>query len=148
MQHELESLRNRISVLEDAELEVMERQEAADAALATATTDHEQVSNDLAAARESLTKQVAALHEDVAAEQTQRQQAAGGLPEALLTLYDRVRDKSHGVGAARLYQGRCEGCNMQMTTADLQRIRAAPLDEVIRCEECSRILVRTGESGL
>ncbi len=31
MQHELDSLRARISVLEDAELEVMERQEAADA---------------------------------------------------------------------------------------------------------------------
>jgi predicted nucleic acid-binding Zn-ribbon protein len=27
-------------------------------------------------------------------------------------------------------------------------IRAKPSNEVVRCEECQRILVRTGESGL
>jgi predicted nucleic acid-binding Zn-ribbon protein len=27
-------------------------------------------------------------------------------------------------------------------------IAKAPSDEVVRCEECSRILVRTSESGL
>ena len=32
--------------------------------------------------------------------------------------------------------------------AELATIKAAPADEVVRCEECSRILVRTAESGL
>ena len=31
---------------------------------------------------------------------------------------------------------------------DLGVIAKAPLDEVIRCEECNRILVRTAESGI
>jgi hypothetical protein len=31
---------------------------------------------------------------------------------------------------------------------DLNDIRAAEPDEVLRCEECRRILVRTSESGL
>ena len=30
----------------------------------------------------------------------------------------------------------------------MNRIKAAPADEVLRCEECRRILVRTAESGL
>jgi predicted nucleic acid-binding Zn-ribbon protein len=30
----------------------------------------------------------------------------------------------------------------------MSRIKAAPADEVLRCEECGRILVRTAESGL
>jgi hypothetical protein len=30
----------------------------------------------------------------------------------------------------------------------MNRIKAAPDDEVLRCEECRRILVRTAESGL
>ncbi|MET1038460.1 MAG: C4-type zinc ribbon domain-containing protein, partial [Aeromicrobium sp.] len=32
--------------------------------------------------------------------------------------------------------------------ADLRELKAAPEDEVLRCPECSRILVRTAESGL
>jgi len=66
---------------------------------------------------------------------------ATGLPADLLDLYDRLRAQ-HGVGAAALSNGRCEGCHLSLNTVDLGRIRAAPPDEVIRCEECRRILVR------
>jgi len=66
---------------------------------------------------------------------------AADLPADLLDLYDRLRAQ-HGVGAAALRHGRCEGCHLSLNTVDLGRIRAAPPDEVIRCEECRRILVR------
>jgi predicted nucleic acid-binding Zn-ribbon protein len=148
MQHELESLRGRIAVLEDAELEVMERQEAADAALLAASAEHDQVTADLTTAKEALDKQLASIHADITTEQQARESAAAGIPESLLVLYEKVRGQHHGVGAARLYQGRCEGCNMQMTMADMGKIKSAPMDEVLRCEECMRILVRTPDSGL
>ena len=35
-----------------------------------------------------------------------------------------------------------------LTAADLTRYRAASPEEVLRCEECDRILVRTPESGI
>jgi predicted nucleic acid-binding Zn-ribbon protein len=70
-----------------------------------------------------------------------------GLDAALLALYEKIRESS-GTGAAMLRARRCEGCHMELTPQDLQRIRAAADDEVVRCEECRRILVRTGESGL
>jgi predicted nucleic acid-binding Zn-ribbon protein len=70
------------------------------------------------------------------------------LPAELVALYDKVRAASGGVGAAALQRGRCEGCHLQLNTTDLNRIREAPADEVLRCEECRRILVRTPESGL
>jgi len=66
----------------------------------------------------------------------------------LLSLYERVRAASGGVGAARLYQRRCEGCRLELNATERGRIRAAPDDAVIRCEECGRILVRTPDSGL
>jgi predicted nucleic acid-binding Zn-ribbon protein len=52
------------------------------------------------------------------------------------------------VGAAALRAGRCQGCHLTLNTVDLNQIRASAPDEVIRCEECRRILVRTPESGL
>ena len=53
-----------------------------------------------------------------------------------------------GVGAAPLRARRCEGCRMQINASDLGVIAKAPADEVVRCEECQRILVRTSESGI
>ena len=69
------------------------------------------------------------------------------MPADLLALYDQIR-KSKGVGAAMLRAGRCEGCHLNVDAADLKAIRAAAPDEVVRCEECRRILIRTPESGL
>jgi predicted nucleic acid-binding Zn-ribbon protein len=66
----------------------------------------------------------------------------------LVALYEKVRAGSNGIGAAALYRGRCEGCHLQLNTTDLKRIHDAPPDDVLRCEECRRILVRTADSGL
>lgn len=148
LQHELESLANRQGVLEDVELEIMERQEAAAAALTAATTEHDQVGEQLVEVQQQRDKQLALLEAEANSEQQARGNAAGGVPAALLALYEKIREQSDGVGAARLYQRRCEGCRLSVPPNDLSRIRSAPEDEVIRCEECRRILVRTSESGL
>jgi predicted nucleic acid-binding Zn-ribbon protein len=69
------------------------------------------------------------------------------MPEDLMALYERLREQK-GIGAALLRARQCGGCNMTLDASELARIRSAPADEVIRCEECQRILVRTDESGL
>jgi predicted nucleic acid-binding Zn-ribbon protein len=43
---------------------------------------------------------------------------------------------------------RCEGCRIELSGSALAAVASAPADEVMRCEECRRILVRTAESGL
>jgi uncharacterized protein len=73
---------------------------------------------------------------------------AGEVPQDLLDLYERMRQQHGGVGAAALHRGRCEGCHLSLNSGDLNQIRTAAPDEVVRCEECRRILVRTPESGL
>ena len=73
---------------------------------------------------------------------------AATLPTDLLDLYEKLRASSGGIGAAALHRGRCEGCHLQLNTTDLNNLRDAPPDDVVRCEECRRILVRTAESGL
>ena len=70
------------------------------------------------------------------------------VPADLLALYDKVKAAAGGIGAAMLRRGRCEGCRESLSMAELSEIRTAAPDEVIRHEECRRILVRTPESGL
>lgn len=148
MQHELVSLERRISTLEDEELEVMEQLEQAQRALAELTAQVQEADARLAeltTARDEKLRVVDASLEEVAA---RRAPALEGMPEDLLALYERLRTSKDGVGAAELRQRRCSGCQLTIDNAELAVIRAKPSNEVVRCEECTRILVRTAESGL
>jgi hypothetical protein len=148
LQHEVESLRTRVAVLEDAELEVMERLEEAQARVAEVAAE----SADLAAARDAAQRARDLAFADVDAEvarvEGERVRVVADVPADLLALYDRIRGDAGGIGAAPLHRGRCQGCQLTLTPADLGRIRSEAADAVVRCEECRRILVRTAESGL
>ena len=148
LQHELESLARRQAELEDVELEVMERLEAAQKSHAALLAQREAVAADLADARTARDNALADLADEEQIARAAREAAAQGLPADLLALYDKLRADNGGIGAAALHRGRCEGCRIELTPVDLGRIREAPPAEVIRCEECRRILVRTAESGL
>ena len=148
MQHELVSLERRITTLEDEELEVMERleeaQQALDSLLAqVAATDERLV--ELAGSRD---RQLAEIDKELSEVETERGPTVSDIPAELLALYDRLRQQKGGVGAAALRARECGGCRLSLDNAELAVIRKAPSDEVIRCEECQRILVRTSESGL
>ena len=78
----------------------------------------------------------------------ERAPIVAGLPADLIALYDRLCELKGGVGAAPLRARQCGGCQLSLDAAELADIKAAGDDEVIRCEECQRILVRTAESGL
>lgn len=79
---------------------------------------------------------------------SERTGMVAGIDAPLVALYEKIRESTGGVGAAMLRARRCEGCRLELNPQDLQHIRTAAADEVVRCEECRRILVRTGESGL
>ncbi len=148
LQHEVGSLARRQSELEDLELEVMERAEA----LAAEVTA-------LEAARAELTERVGAITAErdaaLATLGSEAEEVSGrrgdilpGVGDDLVALYEKVRSNGGGLGAAELRQRRCGGCHLELNQHEMNRITAAPADEVLRCEECSRILVRTANSGL
>lgn len=145
---EVEHLKRRIGDLEDAELDVMQRLEDAQIALTSVTTRQGQVSADLATATTARDAAVAAVDTELATAQAERQQIVAELPADLVQLYDKIRVGHGGQGAAGLVHRRCQGCRLELNAADLNRYAAAAADDVLRCEECSRILVRTEDSGL
>lgn len=147
LQHEIETLAARQRDLEDVELEVMERRETDADRLAT-------VEQQLATAREQLAEAVAARDAALAGIVAEGRRVAGERARAVTTvdaglvaLYEKVRSTRGGVGAARLEGGRCGGCHLDIPGSDLAQIRETPADEVVRCEECGRILVRESEAA-
>jgi len=148
MQHELQSLERRITSLEDDELEVMARLEEAQRTLDSVATQIAAADERLAALATARDEKQAEIDAQLTQVTGERASALEGMPEDLMALYEKLRTQKGGVGAAALHQRRCTGCQLGIDTAELAVIKRAPSDEVIRCEECSRILVRTPESGL
>lgn len=145
---EIQHLGRRINDLEDVELDAMERLEEATAErdrVAAARTEAEPALRALLASRDSQFSELDAEH---AIQSAARGNVAGALPSDLVALYDRLRSRLGGTGAAALVQRRCTGCQLTATATDLDRYAAAAADEVLRCEECDRILVRVADSGL
>jgi len=147
LQSEIENLHRRQGDLEEVVLDLMERREALDSRQAELATERDTIGAETAAVTARRDAAVKEIDEQAAKASDQRANVAAEVPADLLALYDQIR-KTKGVGAAMLRAGRCEGCHLSLNAADLNVIRASAPDEVVRCEECRRILVRTPESGL
>ncbi|MDT4986901.1 MAG: uncharacterized protein QOI74_995 [Micromonosporaceae bacterium] len=147
LQHELATLARRQGELEDVELELMERREEAQAVQdgidARLTAMREQRAETERRRDELLSE----IDREVEFRRSSRIPLVADLPADLIALYEKIREQT-GIGAALLRSGRCGGCRLELSGSERARFKAAPPDDVVRCEECGRILVRTEESGL
>lgn len=145
---EIESLHRRQGDLEEVVLEIMERREAADERARETQAGLDATQAELAASTERVGAAEKEIDAEVSATTAARAAVAKDVDADLLKLYEKLREQFGGIGVAALTRGQCQGCHLALNTVDLNRIRAAAPDEIVRCEECRRILVRTAESGL
>lgn len=147
LEHELGSLTRRQGVLEEELLEVMERREATQGDYERAGGQVDQIDDTLVDAVRRRDDALADL--DTAQQRCEADRTAlvAEFPDELLALYDRQR-AGGGVGAALLQARRCGACRIEIDRGEIARIAATAPDVVVRCPECSAIMVRTKESGL
>ncbi|MFM7063691.1 MAG: zinc ribbon domain-containing protein [Actinomycetes bacterium] len=142
LQHEIAGFRQRQTNYEDQVLGVMEEVEPVEAELAAA----EHVVSEIDGALATLDARLQAEAGDVLAEleqvRTERDTAVAGVPEDLLADYTPLRARLGGTAVARLVGARCEGCFMEIPSAQLEQVRRLPAETVATCPECGRMLVR------
>ncbi len=126
----------------------MERRESAQERVAELTGRVASVQAKVDDATGRRDRQQQELDAETASVSKERGLVADAVPADLMKLYEKIREQQGGVGAARLYQRRCEGCHIELNITEVNEVRAAAADAVVRCENCRRILVRTPESGL
>ncbi|CAL9578918.1 putative protein [Streptomyces sp. enrichment culture] len=148
LQHEIASLARRQGDLEEIVLEVMERRESAQERVAELTDRVASVQSKIDDATARRDAALEGIDGEVASVTREREVVAGSVPADLLKLYDKLREQQGGIGAAKLYARTCQGCRQELAITELNEIRKAAPDTVVRCENCRRILVRTSESGL
>jgi predicted nucleic acid-binding Zn-ribbon protein len=146
LQHELETLQRRQSSLEDSLLEVMERREELQNDLAARLQRIDELADELSTARAARDAAVVTIDASRHQLASRRSGVTGSLDADLVALYERQR--GHGGPGAGLLQGRrCGACRIEIDRGEMQRIAAAPADEVLRCTECGAILLRLEDSA-
>jgi len=148
LQHEMASLTRRQTELEDTELDLMEQRETAQATLGEITGRLTSTRERREVVEQNRARALAEIASEEQFKTSARQPLARDLPPDLIALYDKIRESSGGLAAALLRAGRCGGCRLEFSATERARIRAADPEEVVRCEDCRRIMVRTAESGL
>jgi uncharacterized protein len=141
IQEEVAALKRRQGVLEDELLERMEQRETLEAEQAELAARRERIAADEAEVTKARDAALVEIDRDLQAEGAAREALVPKVGEELRNLYDQVRAKQRGVGAAALVGNTCQGCRVSISALELAAIRKRPADEVKRCENCRRILV-------
>lgn len=141
-QHEIQTLKKRQLALEEIELEIMVRSEAVTERSKVLTTDLTSLQTLKSEINQRLTAATNEINSLITIKQKDRGVVAVKIEKVLLDLYEKIRASGGGVGAAALVGDKCNGCNLAINAVEMGRIKTLSKDELLRCEECRRILVR------
>jgi predicted nucleic acid-binding Zn-ribbon protein len=141
MDDEVRHLTERRAELEELELVAMVDQEPIDATLSALAARRDPVEERAVALRAEVSGQHDEIDQQLAEAVAAREAAAALLPPALSERYEKLRARLKGTGAARLIGNRCDGCHLELSSAEAEKIRAQPPGSVVTCDQCGRILV-------
>ena len=141
LQHEIATLAKRKAELEDGELEIMMSVDAAKEKVAVIKSDEEGLKKLELEINIRLENAVTELDREIALKKSERTLLAPKIDAALIELYEKIKTNG-GVGAALLIGNTCDGCRLAINAVEMERIKSLEADELLRCEECRRILVR------
>lgn len=142
LQSEHRMLKSRQAHLEDRAIGVMEDAEPVAAELEAADLVVRELDAVLDTLAGRLSEESADVDAELAGVRADREAALALVPDDLLAVYTPLRARMGGIAVARLTGARCEGCRMEIPSAQLEEVRRAPADAAVHCPECTRILVR------
>ena len=141
IQEEVAALKRRQGTLEDELLELMEQRETLESELAELAGRRDGFTAEQAEVTKARDAALVEIDRELETERAARDKVAPGVGEELRGLYDQVRARQGGIGAAALLGNTCQGCRVSISPVELAAIRKLPPEEVKRCENCRRILV-------
>jgi hypothetical protein len=141
MNDEVRHLTERRAELEELELVSMLEQDPIDAELAALRERMTPLETEAVELRRQVAESQVEIDAALAEAIGSRAAAAAELPTALADRYETLRSHLKGTGAARLVGSHCDGCHLELSSVEVEKIRALPPGDVATCEQCGRILV-------
>ena len=137
LNQEVEHLRAALGQEEDAQLELMERQERLEADLARLGRELAAQRERTAAAAPELLGRLERLERELTEVEAERDATWERMPSEWQEAYRRVRSRQADP-VAEVVGGQCQACRVAVTSSGMQALRRAGL---VNCDNCGRILV-------
>lgn len=142
--HEIERAEKRIVEIEDRELELMEKFDAAQKAVATEAAQVAEFEKAVRAQIADVERKLQGVETQIADTEAERDAARGAIPPDILKRYQRILDHRGDAALVPLVHGStCGGCHMKVTSQTSLDVKAAR--GIVACENCGRILYDPGE---
>jgi len=138
VQKEIENAKKLNRQREEEILEVLERIEEMQKRVAREEKELEGKRKEIQQQVADLRQKEASYEREMADEARQREEREKGIPLDLLSKYRRLLEKRQGVAVARVIQGVCQACNMNLRPQLF--IELQKQDSMIICPNCNRIL--------
>ena len=137
-QNEIEFCEREIRKFEDRILDLMGESEPLDAnvkkAEAALKEEKQQVETEKARARERTSSD----EQQLGQLESERKTIVAAVKPHILSAYERIRKKWHGIALAEATDGRCSACRIVLRPQFFQDLRRG--DQLMFCESCGRIL--------
>ncbi len=140
IQHEIEGLEQRKSMLEDTELGILNELDQQKSKLDELSNQKADAEQRLAQAKQSLRSQLDEMKNENQGLNQEIDNLRKLTPAELLELFDKKLSK--GVAIGRLVRSACNACNMNLNSTAVADISSVPADEVAFCPECAAIVIR------
>ena len=138
--HELDSLRNRLSLLEDSELEIMEELEKAKDQAELLTQQRTKVALELEEALKAQDAIALELSKSRSVLQANRARFASVLTPEVISAYE--RKASRGLAVGELEGRDCTACHFAINGVAYDSLMSEHVDNLVTCPNCDAFLVR------
>jgi predicted nucleic acid-binding Zn-ribbon protein len=132
---EVQHMKERLAVEEEAELELMEEVESHEEAVRRADLEAQRIQQESDASAPELRQQLEKARLDLLEAETERAAIWADIPPAHQTVYEKIRVRPR---VAEVVGTSCGVCRVGITSGGLQQLRRG---ELLRCDNCGRILV-------
>lgn len=144
--HEIETCKQAIAKLEDAELELMEKAEIAQREASVRVKESEDLRRVVEKQIADLDGREANLKNEAAALESNRNQLAAVVESAALSRYERLLKSKGEKAIVGIDHGVCGGCHMKLPTQVIVSCKGE--GDLVGCPNCGRILYYTREMDL
>ncbi|MEJ7623634.1 MAG: C4-type zinc ribbon domain-containing protein [Pyrinomonadaceae bacterium] len=136
---ETDALQKQITAFETQIVESLEESETVNKELEERADEISSLDSKLAEALAEFDKSLKKDKSEFSAETKHRAEAFATLPPRLATIYDRMSQRSRdGIAVAEVVNGSCSACNISLRPQVQLNVKRG--DEIITCENCTRIL--------
>lgn len=138
--HEIENAEAEVAKAEDRLLERMVSGEEYDRKVKAAEARLREVEGATTKDRQTIQSEYNATQKELAAAEAARAAAVAGVPEEMVSHYERIAKKHGGAALAEIRGESCGQCGVHIRPHVIQQLQRGDQQEFFHCETCTRIL--------